>query len=98
MRDAITLFERELARRNGHTMMSGSSRFVEMMERDLESIYDLLPATPENTMAEPHKLYGPRVSVIVQKTSDCYTRELDNSGSLSGVVEEPWIIHILQLI
>ena len=49
-------------------------------------------------MAEPPKLYGPRVHVIVLKTSDCCTRESDNPGNLSGVLEEPRIIHILQLI
>ena len=49
MRDAITLFERELARRNGHTMMIVSSGFVGMMERDSEFIYDLLWTTPKNT-------------------------------------------------
>ena len=37
-------------------------------------------------MAEPPQLYGPHVPIIVLKTSDCYTRELDNSGSLSGVL------------
>jgi hypothetical protein len=51
MRDAITLFERELARRNGHTMTC-SSRFVGMMERHPESIYDLLLMTPRNTDSE----------------------------------------------
>ena len=48
MRDAITLFERELARRNGHTMMPGSSGFVGMMEQDLESVYDLQSMTIGN--------------------------------------------------
>jgi hypothetical protein len=52
MRDAITFFERELARCNGHTMMPGSSRFVGMMEQDPESVYDLLLMTPENTDSE----------------------------------------------
>ena len=52
MRDTVALFERELARRNGHTMMPGSSGFVGMMEWDLESVYDLLPMTPENTDSE----------------------------------------------
>jgi hypothetical protein len=46
-------------------------------------------------VAEPPKLYGPHASVIVLKTSDCRTWEPDNSGSLSGVLEEPRIIHIL---
>ena len=32
MRDAIMLFEQELARHNGHMMASGSSGFVGMME------------------------------------------------------------------
>ena len=49
MRDTITLFERELARRNGHMMMPVSSSFVGMMEHDPKSIYDLLPMTLENT-------------------------------------------------
>jgi hypothetical protein len=49
MRDTIALFERELARHNGHSMMSESFGFVGIMERDLESLYDLLLATPENT-------------------------------------------------
>ena len=49
-------------------------------------------------MVEPPKLYSPRAPVIVIKTSDCCTREPDNSGSLSGVLGEPRIIHILQLI
>jgi hypothetical protein len=48
MRDAIALFEQELARHNGRTMMPDSLGFVGMMERDLESLYDLLLATPEN--------------------------------------------------
>ena len=49
-------------------------------------------------MAEPPKLYDPRAPVIVLKTSNCYTWVPDNIGSLSGVLGEPWIIHILQLI
>ena len=49
-------------------------------------------------MAEPPKLYGPHAPIIVLKTSDCCTREPDNSDSLSGVLGEPRIIHILQLI
>ena len=52
MKDAIALFERELARHTGHTMMPESSRFVGMMERDLESLGDLLLATPKNTNSE----------------------------------------------
>jgi hypothetical protein len=44
-------------------------------------------------VAEPLKLYGPHTPVIVLKTSDCYAWEPDNSGSLSGVLEEPRIIH-----
>jgi hypothetical protein len=52
MRDAIALFEGELARHNGYSMMSESSGFMGMMERDLESLYDLLLATPENTDSE----------------------------------------------
>ena len=53
---------------------------------------------PHPDVAEPHKLYGPRTPVIVLKTSDYCTREPDNSSSLSGVLREPRIIHILQLI
>jgi len=53
---------------------------------------------PKLSMVEPPQLYGPHVPVIVLKTSDCCTREPDNLGSMSGVLEEPWIIHILQLI
>ena len=49
-------------------------------------------------MVEPPKLYGPHMPVIVLKTSDCCTRESDNSGSLLGVLGEPQIIHILELI
>ena len=52
MRDAITLFEQEMARRNGHVMTPGFFGFVGMMERDLESLYDLLLATPENIDSE----------------------------------------------
>ena len=52
MRDTIALFERELARRNGHTMMPESSEFVGMMERDPESVYDLPLVTPGNTNSE----------------------------------------------
>ena len=48
-------------------------------------------------MAEPPKLYGPHVPVIVSQTSDSCTRELDNFGSLSRVLGEPQISHILQL-
>ena len=36
---------------------------------------------------------GPCTPVIVLKTSDCCAREPDNFGSLSGVLEEPRIIH-----
>ena len=49
-------------------------------------------------MAEPPKLYGPHAHIIVLKTSDYCTREPDNSGSLSCIIGEPRIIHILQLI
>ena len=49
MRDAIALFEQELARRNGRPMTLDCYRLVGMMERDLEFIYDLLLATLENT-------------------------------------------------
>jgi hypothetical protein len=52
VRDAIALFEQELTRRDGRSTTPESSRFVGMMERDLESIYNLLLATPENTDSE----------------------------------------------
>jgi hypothetical protein len=52
MRDTMALFEQELARHNGRTMMPDSLRFVGMMEQDLESLYDLLLATPENMDSE----------------------------------------------
>jgi hypothetical protein len=48
MRDAITLFEEELARHSGQTIMLDSPGLVGMMERDLESLYDLLLSTPES--------------------------------------------------
>ena len=47
MRIVIAIFERELARCNGRTMTSSSPGFMGMMERDPESLYDLLLATPE---------------------------------------------------
>jgi len=50
MRDTITLFEQELAWRNGRTTMLDSPGFVGMMERDSESLYDLLLATPKNML------------------------------------------------
>jgi hypothetical protein len=50
------------------------------------------------SVAEPPELYGPHVPIIVLKTFDCCTQEPDNSGSLSGVLGEPRIIHNLQLI
>jgi hypothetical protein len=52
MRDVIALFEQELARRNSRTMTLDSPRFMGMMERDPESLYDLLLATPKNTDSE----------------------------------------------
>ena len=50
------------------------------------------------SMVEPPKLYGPRASIIILKTSDYCTREPDNLGSLSSVLGEPWIIHFLRPI
>jgi hypothetical protein len=41
---------------------------------------------------------GPRTTIIVLKTSDYCAREPDNSGSLSGVLGEPRIIHFSHLI
>jgi hypothetical protein len=53
MRDAIMLFERELATHNGHAVMLGSSRFVgTTVEWDSEPIYDLLSMTLGNTDSE----------------------------------------------
>ena len=52
MRDAIALFEQELAKCNGHTMTPASSGFVGMMEWDPEPIYDLLLATPKDMDSE----------------------------------------------
>ena len=52
MKDTITLFEQELARRNGRTTMPDSPEFVGMMERDPESLYDFLLDTPKNTNSE----------------------------------------------
>jgi hypothetical protein len=52
MRNTITLFERELARRNSRTTTPDSLGFVGMMERDPESLYYLLLSTPENTDSE----------------------------------------------
>ena len=48
MRDVIALFERELARHSGHSIMPEFSGFVGMMEQDPKSIYDLMLGTPEN--------------------------------------------------
>jgi hypothetical protein len=50
------------------------------------------------TVAEPPELYGPHVPIIVLQTPDSGTWKPDNSGSLSGVLGETQIIHILQLI
>ena len=50
---------------------------------------------PHLGVAEPPKLYGTHVHVIVLMTSDYYTQEPDNSGSLSGVLRETQIIHNL---
>ena len=52
MRDTIALFEQELARRSGRSTTPKSSRFVGMMEWDLESIYDLLQSTPGDKDSE----------------------------------------------
>jgi hypothetical protein len=46
-------------------------------------------------MVEPPKSYGPHVPIIVSQTSDSSTCKSDNFGSLSGVLWEPRIIHIL---
>ena len=52
MRDAIALFEQELAGSNGLTTMPSPSGFVGMMEWDPESVYDLLLMTQGNTDSE----------------------------------------------
>jgi hypothetical protein len=52
MRDVTALFERKLVRRNCRSMTPESSKFVGMMERDPESIYNLLLVTLENTDSE----------------------------------------------
>jgi hypothetical protein len=49
-------------------------------------------------VAEPPELYGSHVPTIVFQTSDSCTCKPDNSGSLSGVLGETQIIHVLQLI
>ena len=49
MRDVIVLFERERARRSGRTTTPDSPGLMGMMERDPESLYDLLLVTPEST-------------------------------------------------
>jgi hypothetical protein len=41
------------------------------------------------TVAEPSKLYGPHLPVIVLQTSDCSTRKLYDPSSLSGVLGKP---------
>ena len=64
----------------------------------IPSLSPLLVATRGEDVAEPPQLYGLHVPVIVLKTYDCCTREPNNSDSLSGVLGEPRIIHILQLI
>ena len=73
MKDAIALFERELARHTGHTMMPKSSRFVGMMERDLESLGDLLLATPKNTDSESNSegsCHSPRECNMLHLSKD----------------------------
>jgi hypothetical protein len=52
MRDAIALFERELARHSGRTAAADSPGFMGMTKQDPESLYDLLLATPENMDSE----------------------------------------------
>jgi len=53
-------------------------------------IYGLATTTVMGTtMAEPPELHGPHVPVIVFQTSDGCTCEIDNSGSVSGVLGEP---------
>ena len=42
------LFEQELARSNCRSMIPSLSRFMGMMERDIGSVYDLLPLTPDD--------------------------------------------------
>jgi hypothetical protein len=52
MRDVITLFEGELTKRSGYTATPDSPRFMGMLKQDLESFYELLLATLENTDSE----------------------------------------------
>ena len=49
IRDAVILFEQERARHNGRPAMPSPSRFVGMMERDPEFVYDLLPFDSEGS-------------------------------------------------
>ena len=49
MRDAIAPFEQQLARCNGRKTTPDSIGFMGMMERVMESLYDILLATIENT-------------------------------------------------
>jgi hypothetical protein len=51
------------------------------------------PNKLHQVVVELPKLYGLHVLVIVFQTSDGYTWQTDSSASLSGVLEEPWIIH-----
>jgi hypothetical protein len=73
MRDAIALFERELARHASRTTMSEAFGFVGMMERDPESLYDLLLATPENTDSESNSegsCHSPRECNMLHLSKD----------------------------
>ena len=62
-------------------------------EHSLTGIRGMLPC-----VVEPPKLYVPHVPIIVLQTSDWCTHKPYNPDSLSGVLREPRIIHILQLI
>ena len=73
MRDATSLFERELARHTGHNMKPKSSGFVGMMERDPEFAFDLLLATPKNTDSESNSkgsCHSPRECNMLHLSKD----------------------------
>ena len=73
MRDATSLFERELTRHTGCKMKPKSSGFVGMMERDPKSAFDLLLATPENTDSESNfegSCHSPRECNMLHLSKD----------------------------
>ena len=70
-KDMIALFERELAGQNGHTMTPSPSGFLGMMERDLKSVYDLLPMTPGTQTLSPI----PNGATICKESATCCTSQ-----------------------